>query len=113
MRKDEIVHHINGEKTDNRPENLQITTRKEHYKIHVVPVLEERRETSVVERIAPLMELKNSLYFSVALFIAGAFIFILGLITLAKLPVWYFGLILLLAGLSGFVMIFISQRKIQ
>ena len=31
---DEIVHHINGNKEDYDPENLQLTTRIEHLKIH-------------------------------------------------------------------------------
>lgn len=30
----EVAHHINGDRRDNRPENLQIMTRAEHAKLH-------------------------------------------------------------------------------
>ena len=34
LRKNEHVHHINGDKTDNRPANLAIYSRSEHGKLH-------------------------------------------------------------------------------
>lgn len=34
LRSDEVCHHINGVKTDNRPENLQVMTQSEHAALH-------------------------------------------------------------------------------
>lgn len=34
LREDEIVHHRNGDPTDDRVENLQLMTRAEHVRLH-------------------------------------------------------------------------------
>lgn len=38
----EIVHHVNGDMQDDRPENLQVTTRAEHMNMHRAEILAGR-----------------------------------------------------------------------
>jgi len=45
----EVVHHINDNKLDNSPANLELTTRKAHFIRHVVPVLEARRAAQIIK----------------------------------------------------------------
>lgn len=40
----EIVHHINGDKHDNRPENLEVMSQSEHIKLHLPEMQEIRNE---------------------------------------------------------------------
>ena len=35
LQKGEVVHHVNGDHRDNRPENLEVMTQSEHIKIHL------------------------------------------------------------------------------
>lgn len=32
----EVVHHINGNKSDNRPDNLEVMTKSEHARLHAI-----------------------------------------------------------------------------
>ena len=89
LRRDEVVHHINGNKLDNKPENLELTTRKQHFIKHVVPVLEARRAAQIIKVV--LISWAG----------VGAGFLIMGLILGNTIAMWYLGLVFLIVSLGG------------
>jgi len=101
LERGEIVHHKNGNRLDNSPENLELITAKEHYKLHVVPMMEERKEAQIREKLIPQLGAQAAKFITTAVAVAGAILFTLGLLTRTKLDLWYMGVVLLIAALAA------------
>ena len=57
---DEHVHHVNGNRSDNRPENLEVLTSSEHAKLHDHPQCISRRITLHCKRCGSPYERRRS-----------------------------------------------------
>lgn len=54
LKANEVVHHLNGDRADNRPSNLVIMTRREHARLHGLGIVigVNRRPKKVEKKMA-------------------------------------------------------------
>ena len=103
LKKGEIVHHKNGNKLDNRIENLEKVDFLDHIKIHYGPAIKAEGYAELLEQLIPVLESfeiereRRDLTASViGVAVVGGIMFVLGLIKPTKLDLWEAGVGLLI-----------------
>ncbi|MFC1952454.1 HNH endonuclease signature motif containing protein [Chloroflexota bacterium] len=111
LKRGEIVHHKNGNKQDNRIENLERVDFLNHIKIHYGPAIKAEGKAELLAQLIPVLEsydteresrdLKASV---IGVAVVGGIMFVLGLIKPTMLSLWSAGLGLLI--ISAFSWLF-------
>ncbi len=110
LKRGEIVHHINGNKTDNSSANLKVINFAEHIKIHYGPAIKAEGNAELLEQLIPVLESLETeresrelkaVFIGVA--VVGAIMFVLGLIKPTNLTLWEAGVGLVIFGLVSWL----------
>ena len=110
LKRGEMVHHLNGDKRDNREENLKVVNFLDHIKIHYGPAIKAEGNAELLEQIIPVLDSYEiereerdlkAMFTGIAL--VGIIMFVLGLINPTKLDLWFVGLGLFIVGVVSWL----------